>query len=316
MSNVTMKSTKQEIMDALKEAEARLKQQQSVIADPAQAIRRADEEACMAQAKEDVDANIFSSEMTEKYTNLVNAIALLEKKLKDQYDVDASLLNLVTVTNAAKQLQISMEDDRVRREREINEQLAFLREHAKDMREQIEAERRRLEEEVETEREREEEEYEYNRDRQRRIEENEYNDKMAETKKALEQARAEAAAVKEDAEAHKEEIDAMRQKIDEFPTLLQEKYDAGFTDGEKKAGKEYGYQKSMKEKEHEYELRERDNQIERLQETARAYSTKIETLEEKLDAAYGQIRELAAKTVESNGSIKVIGGGSDGNNKR
>lgn len=313
---VTMKSTKQEIMDALKEAQAALAARNEVMSEPTKASNKQKEEECIQNAAADVNKGIFSDEMNEKYHNLDKAIKLMEQRLKEQYEVDAALLNLVTVTNATKQLQLDLEATYNRRKAEIEVSL-------NEMQCGMDAERAALREALandvardKLEREREESEYEYERNRNRKIEQDEYNDSYAAAQKKLDAVKAEAAAIAADNEAKKAEIEDMRQKIEAFPDALQERYDIGYEDGEKAAGKEYGYKKAMADKEHEYQIREKDNDIHRLEDTVAAQRNKIESLEDKLDAAYAQIQALASKTVESNGSIKLINNGSENNGKR
>lgn len=316
MSNVTMKSTKQEIMDALKEAQAELARRGSVIADPTQMNRKQEEDECIQDAARDVNGNVFSDEMNEKYTNLANAIALMEKRLTEQYEVEAALLNLVTVTNAAKNLQFQLDADYASRKEAMEEELQGIKRSNAEALESLRQEYVDKRNAEELKHAREKEEYEYTRDRERKLEEDEYNDKVAEANKTLESLKAEAATLDAEIESRQQEINDMRTKIEAFPKELEEKYQEGYTEGEKAAGKEYGYKKAMADKEHEYQIREKDSQINHLENTVDAQALKIESLESKLDAAYSQIQALAAKTVESNGSIKVIGGSTDNGNKR
>lgn len=316
MSNVTMKSTKQEIMNALKAAEAELARRGSVIVDPTQVNRKQEEDACIEAAKKDVESNIFSAEMNEKYSNLAAAIALMEQRLREQYDVDAALLNLVTVTNAAKSLQFQLDAEYEQRKTAIEEELQGMKEANAEALRQMRADYDAQRKAADTQYERENEEYQYNLKRERKLEEDEYNDKMAEASKTLEALKAEAAELDANIESRSAEISEMRAKIEAFPKELEEQYQAGYSEGEKAAGKDYGYKKAMADKDHEYQIREKENEIRRLEDTVDSQARKIESLESKLDAAYAQIQALAAKTVESNGSIKVIGGNTDNGNKR
>lgn len=311
-----MKSTKQDIMDALNEAKAELARRSSIIADPTAVNRKQEEDACIDAAAKDVEANIFSAEMNDKYSNLVTAIALLEGRLKDQYEIEAALLNLVTVTNAAKQLRLDMDEDYAKRKAEIDADLADLKQQNRDAMDCLREEYAEKKRQAEQQHEREEEEYKYERDRSRKIEEDDYADKMLIARKELDAVKAEAAAIDAENEAKKAEVENMRAEIESFPKKLEEQYQAGYTEGEKAAGKDYGYKKAMADKDHEYQIREKDNEIRRLEDTVDSQARKIESLEDKLDAAYAQIQALAAKTVESNGSIKVISGSSDNSNKR
>lgn len=311
MSNVTMKSTKQEIMDALKEAQAELKKRQSIITDDVSARQVEAAQKAIDDAARDVESGVFSDELNEKYENLNAALAEMQSRLNDMYGIEEALQNLMTVTNAAKALHIQMDEESAKRQRDAEEEKRAIREEIVGMRNAAADAMEEAKQKAAAEHEREEEEYRYELSRKRKVEQDEYDDKMAQANKRLDEVRAEAAAIAADTEAHAAEIAEMRQTIEDMPKRLEEERAAGYAEGEKAAGKDYGYKKTMAEKEHEYEIKERDNMIARLENDVDQKNIKIEALEEKLDAAYAQIRELAAKTVESNGSIKVINGSGD-----
>lgn len=315
-AKVTMKSTKQEIMDALHEAERALKQKHEIVTTPAEEKKKVEEEATITEAAQDVEANIFSDEINKKYKNLAEAIALMEARLKEQYEVEAALLNLVNVTNAAKELQLQMQRENEELERSLEAREKEQRENHVAALNKLDAEYEEKKASLEAERRREKEEYNYNTKRERKMNNDKYADERAAIEKEMAAARAEAEKLAADTEKRKAEIEEMEKKIADFPEVLKAEHDKGYTEGEKAAGKEYGYKKNMSDKEHEFELRERDNQIARLTTEVNEKAAKIASLEEKLDAAYAQLRELATKTVESNGSIKVIGGNNDNNTKR
>ena len=313
---VTMKSTKQEIMDALHEAERALKQKQEIMTTPAVEQKKAEEETTITEAAQDVEANIFSDEMNKKYKNLAEAIALMETRLKEQYEVETALLNLVNVTNAAKELQLKMERENEELKRSLEAREKEERDKHVAALSKLDAEYAQRKESLEATRKREKEEYDYNLKREHKINDDKYADERAAIEKELAAARADAEKLAAETEKRKTEIEEMEKKIADFPNVLKAEHDKGYTEGEKAAGKEYGYKKTMSDKEHEFELRERDNQISRLTADAKEKASKIASLEEKLDSAYAQLRELATKTVESNGSIKVIGGNNDTPTKR
>lgn len=308
MSNVTMKSTKQEIMDALKEAQAKLNERKTVISEDVSTklIERAD--AAIAQAKEDVENSYFSDSMNEKFTNLQEAITAMEQKLSDMYGIEKEYQHIEMITNAAKVLHLQMEEESAKRKAVADQQKVDIAANIENTRYRLEEEERARQNSVKIAREREEEEYRYEISRKRKAEQDEYDDKMAEANKRLDEVKAEAQSITEEINSRKEEIDELIRMEKEMPEKLAAEYERGLTDGEKAAGKEYGYKKSMAEKEHEYQIRERDNNISRLENMLDEKCRKVECLEEKLDAAYVQLRELATKTVESNGGIKVLNG--------
>lgn len=317
MAEVTMKSTKQEIMDELERTRAMLDSRAAVTADiGTKAQEKAAEEKVITAAKSDVEKGIFSDEMNAKYTNLVEAISLLEQRLKEGYGVEKELQNMVTVVTASKEARIRLEEEYEAKKKEYNDLINAMNVEGRETQERLMKEDAQLRADLKQAREREEAEYKYELERSRKLEKDEHDDSMAEAKKELIAAQKEAEEIRMASEERAGEIAEMEDKVAAFPDKLAEEYQKGYTEGEKAAGKEYGYKKTMAEKEHEYELKDRDNRIARLEAEVSEKSLKIESLEAKLDSAYSQLRDLAAKTVESNGSIKVIGGTSSDNSSR
>lgn len=305
---VTMKSTKQEIMDALKEAEAKLKERKSVISEDTttKLIEKAD--AAIAQAKEDVENGYFSDSMNEKFTNLQEAITAMEQRLSDMYGIEKEYQHLETITNAAKALHIQMEEESSKRQDAADKQKFDIASDIAATRHRLEEEEKARQKAVLVAREREEEEYKYETARRHKAEQDEYNDNMAAAQKRLDEINAQAQDVMNIMNERQAEFDELIAMKEDMPAKLAAEYERGLADGEKAAGKEYGYKKSMAEKEHEYQIKERDNEITRLENMLDEKCRKVDSLEEKLDAAYVQLRELATKTVESNGGIKVLNG--------
>lgn len=305
---VTMKSTKQEIMDALKEAEAKLKERKSVISEDTttKLIEKAD--AAIAQAKEDVENGYFSDSMNEKFTNLQEAITAMEQRLSDMYGIEKEYQHLETITNAAKALHIQMEEESSKRQDAADKQKFDIASDIAATRHRLEEEEKARQKAVLVAREREEEEYKYETARRHKAEQDEYNDNMAAAQKRLDEINAQAQDVMNMMNERQAEFDELIAMKEDMPAKLAAEYERGLADGEKAAGKEYGYKKSMAEKEHEYQIKECDNEIMRLENMLDEKCRKVDSLEEKLDAAYAQLRELATKTVESNGGIKVLNG--------
>lgn len=267
--------------------------------------------ATIKAAAKDVESGIFSDEMNEKFQNLTAAIAAMEKQLKERYDVDAALAEMVLMVNAKKQIQLDLDADIEKRKAEAaadqeNARRAFADEIAK-----MRAEAERAKADLARSREREQEQFDYDTARKRKMDNDAYADKQSALDKKLAEAEARLAELQAEADA----IAKMQETIDAMPATLEAKYQEGYDNGKKDAGKEYGYKTTISEKDHAYEIRERDARISRLEADCQEKSSKIAALEDKLDAAYTQMRDLATKTVESSGGVKVIGASGDSSSR-
>lgn len=66
-------------------------------------------------------------------------------------------------------------------------------------------------------------------------------------------------------------------------------------------------------KENEYQVQLLSNKCERLESDLVAIKAEKAEIQAKLDDAYSQMRDLAARTVESTGGVKILNG-ANGNN--
>lgn len=305
--SMTLKNTKTEILDELKKVSEENAKLRSMCSTGSEDTKKTAEKAVVAAAAVDVKNNIFSTEMNDKFTNLTEAIAIQEARLKELYGIEKELLDLTTVVNASKELQMQVEKQKnefiaeteADKQKKLAEVAALITE--------TKANHDALKKELAAQRKKDDEEYEYDLKRERKIEADEYADKKAARDKEDAEKAAELKAREEAVAAQEEEIQKMRDEIMGFDEKLKESYNNGYNDGDKAAGKEYGYKKNLADKEHEFEIRTRDSEIAALKKTVEEKTDKIAALETKLDAAYTQINALATSTVEASGSIKVLG---------
>ena len=105
MAEITMKSTKAEIMEAYKAAVEKLDTRDRMIDDPAKEAAKAKKveviESADATAKED----IFNPEIIKKYNDLTEAIEIKQLELDELYellelflDISMSSLNIINFT--------------------------------------------------------------------------------------------------------------------------------------------------------------------------------------------------------------------------
>ena len=301
MSKLTMKSTKEEILKAYQAAEEQLKQRSAVLSTPENEAATTKAKKVIEDAAGDVAAGIFSPEMNAKFENLQAAIKQEETYLETCYGVKAALIDMTVAINARKQAMM-----------DLDAEMAQITAAAEAKKAALEAAYQQSKTALEQARKREEEEYKYNLERTHKQDADTYMDEMTDLTKKRNAAKAELLALQEEIA----DIQAMRSRLESIEGEMTEAYNLGVSDGKKEAGKEYGYKSQLTQKDHDYELRERDGKISRLEAENAEKTAKIAALEDKLDAAYTQLRDLATKTVESSGGLKVISTGSDSGSGR
>lgn len=314
---ITMKSTKQEIMDAYNEAKKRLDEVESVKDDPVAAARAAEEVAIIESADSVAAENIFNPEIIKKYTDLQEATTIKKKELKDLYGIEAKANSMVAMINAYKDKEIDIKEEFRLKKEELErdlantkelleteiEQLKVVRTKAIDDIADAEAEKRA---DVLMDREREEEAYTYNRDRKRRIEEDEWNDKMAKAQAELDAKIADVNEKQAELAEKAEYISDLEEKIDNIPVMLENAKAEGVKQGKADADKSNAFEVRALKKENEYQVGLLQDKCDRLADDLASVKAEKVELQNKLDAAYEQMRDLAARTVESTGGVKIL----------
>ena len=102
MGNITMKSTKQEIMDAYLAAKKTLDEQASMKDDPVATAKAEQEAQIIASAEVTVNEDILNPAIIEKYKKLNAAIELKTKELNNLYGIESEANSLVAIINAHK----------------------------------------------------------------------------------------------------------------------------------------------------------------------------------------------------------------------
>lgn len=321
---ITMKSTKQEIMDAYMEAKKRLDDADAMKDDPVAAANEAKKAAVFESAEQSASENIFNPEIIEKYENILKATEMKRKELQDLYGIEAKANSMVAMINAYKdkdaEIKEKQADDKAAYEKMMEEKKELLtseidalcEKRTQKLVELDEAENLRKKE-LEIARKREEEEYQYTIQRAHKITEDEWNDRINKEKDEL-KARMDEIAVEEAVlEEKKEYIADLEEKVNRIPGMLDEAREEGIKKGKADADKSNAFEVRALKKENEYQVQLLTNKCERLESDLAAIKAEKTEIQAKLDDAYSQMRDLAARTVESTGGVKILNG-ANGNN--
>ena len=326
MADITMKSTKAEIMEAYKAAVEKLDSKSAMIDDPAkeaaaklktEVIKSAD-----ATAKED----IFNPEIIKKYNDLTEAIEIKQLELDELYGIETKANAMAAMINAYKEKNEELKEAQAAKEAEIEAELGekrdvlkteieALKQQKQEVIASINAEAKTKEDEIKRTRIREEDEYAYNLKRNRKAENDKWADEKAAREKVLELREAAALEKETELNAKADYIKELEAKVDEIPALIASAKEEGINKGKADADKSNAFEVRALKKDAEYQKQLLEDKNERLAEDlANARAEKVE-LQQKLDDAYAQMRELAAKTVESTGGVKILNGQTQQNNK-
>ena len=110
-----------------------------------------------------------------------------------------------------------------------------------------------------------------------------------------------------EAEAKAEHIKELENKVSEMPSQLEKEYARGRKEAIAEIEKEHKYTTELLKKDYENTIDRQKDKIESLQEEIAKANTEKAEMQDKLDQAYNQIKEMATKTVEATGGVKILG---------
>ena len=319
--SVNMKSTKQEIMDAYNAVKEKLDAITSAKDDPAAVEMENKKAAVLSSANDIVGQGILSPEIVSKYNDLCEAIKMKQEQIKTLYGIEAELNSMVALVNAHKDKEVELKEKYKALERDLQEEytakkaemeaeITILEEKKVNILAQTKKDNDELKAAIKQERDREREQYDYDLRRSRKVENDKWEDEKAEREKAL----AEKEALLNNRIIEVEEkgkmIAELQSTVDNIPVLIENARADGKKEGKAEADKSHVFEVRSINTKNEYEQKSLNDQIVRLTADLEMARNVNAELQNKLDAAYAQMKDLAADTVKSNGSIKIIGGDS------
>lgn len=317
MGKITSKSTKDTIYQAYKEAIEKIAKMEEDKFDPVaekEAVKKAE---MMESADKIIESGILNDSIVEQYLSLEAAIEEKNKELKEMYSIEKEANTLVALINAHKDKEKELKeeyalkqknaaDDFEQKKQEMEEKIEALSQEFKSQLNKCNEEYKEHKEKLAKERAREEEEYTYSRDRARKLEEDRWTDEKNARMVEMEELEASVASREEAVSVREEKLDEMEAQIKAIPDMVEEARQEGIKKGKSDAEKSHVFEKRQLETEFNYQKKDLEGQVERLKTDLAAEKALTASLQEKLDGAYAQMRDLAADTVKSNGGVKIL----------
>ena len=326
MSKITMKSTKQEIMEAYEEAMKKIAESESGKDDPVAVAKAENDKKIIESAQMIAEDNILNPVIIERYENLKTAIEMKNKELQELYGIETKANSLVAMINAYKDKEIELKDKYNARTKELDdeftkkelilkEEIASLEKSKEDLINKIQNESNELTKSLNKKHKREEEEYEYNLKRSRKVENDRWEDEKAAREKELTEREAAVKADEAELADRTSYIEELEKKVEGIPELIQDAKDKAFADGKAKADKSNAFEVRTLKQQNDYNTQILEDKVDRLYSEVDSLKAEKANLQAKLDDAYAQMRELAAETVKSTGGVKILSGQNNAVNK-
>lgn len=326
MSKITMKSTKQEIMDAYEAAMKQIEEANAMKDDPVAEAKAAEDRRVEESAQMIVEDNILNPKIIAQYEDLKTSIDKKKKELLDLYGIETKANSFIALVNAFKDKEVELNNNYETRKKELEDAMAIkaaglqndiadLEEEKRNILNSITEEGKEIKDKLMKERDREQEEYEYEKKRSRKLDNDKWFDEKAAREKELTEREA---AVKADEQELAEKtayIEELEQKVESIPQLVQEARDEGIEKGKSDANKSNAFEVRALKQQNEYNTQILEDKVDRLTVEVNSLKTEKVDLQDKLDEAYLQMRNLAADTVKSTGGVHILNGQNSATNK-
>ena len=116
-----------------------------------------------------------------------------------------------------------------------------------------------------------------------------------------------AQSILEEAEGRAEHIKDLEAKVEGIATLIESERKDAADAAASALSKEHEFKTTIADKDYQNALSRQNDKIVYLEKELEASGKNNTSLQNKLDKAYAEIRELATKTVESASGVKIIG---------
>lgn len=303
---ITLKNTKAEILEALNQALEREKNINKTKSDPQKEEVERKKKESISESKENIKQNIFSDELINKFKNLETAIEALEEKLKNLYGLEGELNNFTLVVNAEKDfladLEIKKKVETEKLETSIQELEALYKKKNKELEEEYATKAKALK----LERDREVEEYEYKLKRDREIVNNKWEDEKKIREVNLKNLEDEAKKKLKEVTEKETYLKELEQKVEGIPEMMLKEYERGRKEATAELKKEQEYQTELLKKDFQNTIDRQADKIKSLEGELEKISALNVSMQDKMDKAYVEMKELATKTVEANGQVKIF----------
>lgn len=188
----------------------------------------------------------------------------------------------------------------------IKQELKKLEEELAQKTEDLTKEFEHKSETLKLERKREIEEYEYKVKREREHSNNAWEDEKQVREQNLKIKEEETKKLLDDAKAKSKYFEDLEKKVEEIPNLINKEYEKGKIEATAELEKEYKYNNELLKKDFQNIIDRQNDKIEALKEELEKVNILNSNLQEKMDKAYIELKELATKTVEANGGVKIL----------
>lgn len=314
---INSKSTKTEILEAYMAVKEKLDALENMKDDPMKVLVKDEATRVADSAKAIIEKDILNPEIVQSYMDLQKEIENKKETLKQLFAIEAEANSMIAIINANKEKEVELKNryneknteleiEFASKKEKLNEEIALLEKRREEVLESIETDNQTYMEKVMVDREREEEEYLYNLKRNRKKENDAWEDQKVAREKVLTDREVAVLARETTMDEKEEYVAALERKVSEISTLVDLAREEGTKKGKADAEKSHAFEVRTISTKNEYEQKALKDKVARLEADLEKEREAKEIIQDKLDSAYAQMRELASETVKSTGGVKIL----------
>ena len=252
------------------------------------------------------DASKFIEETLDEYNTVNDAIKYKKDELKNLFDIESECLTLAALIDSNKELK-----------RKFNEESEIERENLNSVHERIRNEISELKNNAQKERKREDEEWKYEFERKKKADIDALSDQLNADKKMhdiriltrydeLDSKYKELKAREDEISNSEDELVELKEKVANMPIVIAEEVKAKVGKAQGMLVNKYEQEKKFFERDVAAKLELVESKNVSLEQENTTLKSQIDILNEKLEHAYREIKEISIKTVEGAGNSQMF----------
>jgi hypothetical protein len=324
---ISIKSTKNEIMDAYNTMLKKVKQQEKE--KPAQSREAEERKETVTKAKEETEENIVNRlsslkletastfdklekaflQEQRRLSQMQQAIDTETKHLEDLYNIKAETDTLAALILTQKEKRQQFESDIAKKKEDFDNEIFEIRTSWDKERKTNELTKKEEQERLQKERKREEDDYRYNLQQTRKKEQDSYNANKETLDKELSERKIlfekEIAEREKNLSAAEQELETLRKESEGFATKLNEAIQYAEERLTTSLQRENDFEKKLLLKENEGLMQLKEQTIGTLQQRIKELEDMLKQQQSKAEAADKNVKDIAIKAIESSGKVTV-----------
>jgi hypothetical protein len=250
----------------------------------------------LAEVADKLDAEVA------RYAELKRAVEAKEQELQEIYDIPKSASTLTALLEVQQQKREEFEAEMAARKEELTAEIATVKAAWDDEKKRHDAEAKEREAAEKKTRDREKEDYEYRFKREQQLTREKFEDEKARLDREMQATKAAMEAALADREkaiaAQEKELAELRARVQSAPKEQEAAVAKAVKEATERAQHEAKTREEIARKESDGDRNVLLARIESLEKTAKEQATQVAKLSQQLDRAYGQVQDIAVKTVE------------------